>query len=135
MALAIASLKKDVFGNKRVHSGQITFDSSYPAGGEALTPETLGLHVVESFYAVGAAGFYFEYDYTNKKLLVKCPGVVTTAAGAGILDDFPLSGVAATAASIGLTAGNATTRFGGMVEVADTVDLSTITCRFIASGY
>lgn len=134
MALTISGLKKDVAGNKRMHSGLITFDSSYPAGGEPLTPENLSLHTIEHIDVRSALGFTFDYDHANAKLQVFCPGVVTGAAGAGTLDDFPLSGVGATTASIGLTAGNATTRFGGQVEVADTTNLSTVAARFIAIG-
>lgn len=134
MALTIANLKRGNAGSLRIHTGTVAFDSSYPTGGEALTPSNIALATIESIWVEDALGFSFEYDYTDQKLKARCPGVVTTVAGAGVLDDFPLSGVAATAASIGLTAGNATTRFGGAVEVASTEDLSTITARFVAIG-
>lgn len=134
MALSISGLKKDVAGNKRMHSGLITFDSSYPAGGESLVPGDLGLHTIEQLSVLSNLGFTFEYDFGNQKLKAFCPGVVTGAAGAGTLDDFPLSGVGATTVSIGMTAGNTTTRFGGQVEVADTANLSTVAARFIAIG-
>jgi hypothetical protein len=133
MALTIANLKRDV-SSKRVHYGTIAFDSSYPAGGESLTAADVSLHTIERIEFEPALGFTFAYDYTNKKVKAFCPGVVTTAAGAGVLDDFPLSGVGATAVSVGMTAGNTTTRFGGQVEVADTVDLSTVTTRYVATG-
>lgn len=134
MALAISDLKRDVAGNKRLHHGKITFDSSYPSGGEALTPANIGLHTIERIVFSEALGFKAEYDYANQKVVVKCPSVVTGAAGAGTLDDFPMSGVGATSASIGLTAGNATTRFGGQQEVADTTNLSTLVVYFEAIG-
>lgn len=136
MALTNTFINRVKFGNKRVHTLDIDFDSSYPTGGESLTASDLGLHKVELLLASPKTGFSFEYDYTNSKLKAMCPGVVTGAAGAGTLDDFPMSGVGATAASVGLTAGNTTTRFGGQVEVANTADLSTITdVRVMAIGY
>jgi hypothetical protein len=35
-------------GNRRVRTGQITFDSVYPTGGEAVSLATLGLDVLEN---------------------------------------------------------------------------------------
>lgn len=135
MALAVSGLKRDSSGNARVTSGLITFDNAYATGGESLTPEMVGLHVITQITVVNGLGFSFEYDYSGKLLKAFCPGVVTGAAGAGTLDDFPLSGVGTTTVSIGLTAGNTTTRFGGQVEVANGADLSTVSARFIAVGY
>jgi hypothetical protein len=136
MALTISNLTYNVQGSENVVRGTIDFDSSYPTGGEPLTAANIGLATIKWINFQDAAGFSFTYDYTNAKVVAKCPGVVTGAAGAGTLDDFPLSGVGSTAASIGLTAGNATTRFGGQVEVADTTDLSTVTgVRFTAYGF
>ena len=36
-----------VFGNKRVSVAEVTFDNSYPTGGEALTATDLGLTSVD----------------------------------------------------------------------------------------
>ena len=114
-----------------------TFDSAYVTGGESLTAGDLGFPPGVKVVLLNAEpedGFAFQYDRANSKLKVLCPGVVTGAAGAGTLDDFPMSGVGATAASIGLTAGNTTTRFGGQVEIANAVDLSTVVARVVAIG-
>lgn len=135
MALTITIIKRSNIGGAKAVVADIDFDSSYPTGGESLTAANLGLDTVSLVLASPKSGFTYEYDYTGSKLKALCPGVVTTAAGAGVLDDFPLSGTGATAASIGLTAGNATTRFGAQVEIADTVDLSGITdVRIVAFG-
>lgn len=137
MALTISSLKRDIAGNKRMHSGLITFDSSYATGGEALTPENLGMHTIDHIDVRSALGFTFDYDHTNAKLLAYCPGVVIGAAGAATLDDFALSGVgSSTARSVGLdnAAGSSTVRFGGQVEVANAENLATVAARFIAIG-
>lgn len=136
MALTVTLNNRTTFGNKKITVADIDFDSSYPTGGESLTAAQLGMKKIELLIATPKTGFSFEYDYANSKLKALCPGVVTGAAGAGTLDDFPLSGVGATSASVGLTAGNTTTRFGGQVEVANTADLSTITdVRVMAVGY
>lgn len=137
MALTISALKKDIAGNKRMHSGQITFDSSYDAGGESLTPNNIGLHNIENIEIMSASGFYFEYDYTNRKVKVLVPSVVIGAAGAATIDDFPLTGTgASTARSIGLdNAASGTVRFGAQQEVAASTNLSAVVARFIATGY
>lgn len=142
MALTIAKKLPNgqpdvVGGHTYLQVADITFDASYPTGGEALSAGDLGFQPGVKIVLLEAEpedGFSFLYDRTNAKLKVLCPGVVTGAAGAGVLDDFPMSGVGATAASVGMTAGNATTRFGGQVEVAATTDLSTITARVVAFG-
>lgn len=51
-------------------TGSIAFDSSYPTGGEAMDlskifPVDLHMVVIEN-----KSGYYFEYDYTNKKVKV-----------------------------------------------------------------
>lgn len=130
MALTVTDpLKFNIpIGDRWLTIREVDFDNSYPTGGEPLTYKQLGCAVAPDIViALDRLGFSFEYDKTNQKLKALCPGVVTGAAGAGTLDDFPMSGVGATAASIGLTAGNTTTRFGGSVEVANTADLSTLT--------
>lgn len=116
----------------------ILFDSSYPTGGEPLTLGDLGFPTgttVVQFVASPALGFTFEYDVANAKLKVRVPGVVVAAAGAATMDDFALTGVgASTARSVSLdnAAGAGTHRFGGMVEVANTENLSTVTTRIVA---
>lgn len=54
---------------------EVTFDSSYPTGGLALTPAMFGL---ASFLQVdanpSAAGYLHPFDYTNGKLLAMRSG-------------------------------------------------------------
>lgn len=47
MALTLANLSYSVAGNKRRTTGRITFDSSYPTGGESLTPGQLGMFSID----------------------------------------------------------------------------------------
>lgn len=52
----------------RVFTGSIAFDSSYPTGGEAmdLSSKFAALKLV---LFENDAGYVFQYDYTNKKVL------------------------------------------------------------------
>lgn len=77
MALTITSTDPrggtDVEGSRRVWRGTITFDSSYPTGGEAIAAADFGLaqlhHVQVS--AVGRAGARLvTWDNANSKLQV-----------------------------------------------------------------
>lgn len=140
MGLTIATVRgPKVIGDLLWVAADVTFDNSYPAGGEALTPANLGFTDIEpyaqivSLVATPSGGYNFEYDYANRKLKVRVPGVAIGAAGSATLDDYPLSGVGATATSIGLKNDAASpVRFGPQQEVADTLDLHTITVRILA---
>lgn len=46
----------------------VTFDSSYPTGGEPLAPASLGLASVLFAVCNPAGGYIFEYDIANSKL-------------------------------------------------------------------
>lgn len=72
---ATVTVKKNVNTNYQLDShlargtklyvGSVAFDNSYPTGGESITlPFTPVLLIAES-----SAGYTFQYDYTNKKLL------------------------------------------------------------------
>jgi hypothetical protein len=69
MALTIENLERGSSGNLRVVTGTIAFDSSYPTGGESLTPANMALSRVQSVSILPKSGYVFEYDYTNSKVL------------------------------------------------------------------
>lgn len=88
MGLTIAPVAKNVVGAQFEVIADITFDSSYPTGGESLTAATLfgpsfGAGVVTTILYVSAfsttvpAVNDFFYDYTNKLLMafVQATGV------------------------------------------------------------
>ena len=65
--------KRFVMGDRRVVFADVTFDSSYPTGGEAIVPADFGLdtqidHVVTNPTLDGKN--QVAYDHANKKLLV-----------------------------------------------------------------
>lgn len=75
MALTIANVNaqaEDVFGRHRVRLVTVTFDTSYPTGGESFTPADVGLSQfdVVLFSPDSSPAYQFAYDYTNKKILV-----------------------------------------------------------------
>lgn len=69
MALTISNLQHGVSGNKRENIADVAFDSSYPTGGESLTPAQLGLTSVDVVLSDHKAGYNFVYDKANQKLL------------------------------------------------------------------
>lgn len=69
----------------------ITFDSSYPTGGEAITPAQFGLQSID-FVSLANSGVYsFEYDYINNK--VKAYTTLAAAATAEVANATNLAAV------------------------------------------
>ena len=75
MALTRTLVRQFVKRGMRERWWDVTFDSSYPAGGESLTAANLGLHVAQFVNASGPSGYTFPYDHTNSKLMAfRAPG-------------------------------------------------------------
>ena len=55
-------------GNLKYKAIEITFDSSYPTGGEALTPGMIGFDDIINIIIEPSDGISFSYDYTNEKI-------------------------------------------------------------------
>lgn len=68
MALTLTEDKRTVHGDQDVVVYKVDFDSSYPTGGEALTPSDLGLRNIDLVVPTSKDGHVFEYDYSNEKL-------------------------------------------------------------------
>lgn len=47
MALTVSEITRTVYGNRKVLLATVTFDDSYPTGGEALTAATLGFTSID----------------------------------------------------------------------------------------
>lgn len=71
MGLTIAPVKSYVTGDRRTVIADVTFDSSYPTGGEALTASDLGLTGTLTYVNAAPAptGHVCPYDRTNSKLM------------------------------------------------------------------
>lgn len=111
MALSNSRVTRTTIGNKKLAVYDVTFDSSYPTGGESLTASDLALKKIESVSCDGGAKnsagtslVPVRYDYTNSKLQAyRYDGA---SAGKAFLE-----------------------------EVANTVDLSAFTVRLTVIGY
>jgi len=60
--------------NVGIITGKISFDSSYPTGGESLDL-TDRLKTVLAVFFENKGGYFFEYDYTNEKVKAYTPSV------------------------------------------------------------
>ena len=78
MGLTISNLTYDVWGRKRAVIFDMAFDNSYAYGGEALTPETVGLSFAEQVIVSGRKGYELEYDIANQKMkaFTNAPAIV-----------------------------------------------------------
>lgn len=100
MAVAVSSVVTVFDGPTRVKHAKITFDSSYPTGGETLTASTFGLSSIIGVIADSGDGYTFEYN--APKLLAYW--VDTTTDGAPLVqvaNTTDLSAVACQAIVIG----------------------------------
>lgn len=68
MSLAITVNDTTVFGDKRIVLASVDFDSSYPTGGEALTPANFSLDSIDLIVPTHKLGYLVEYDKANSLL-------------------------------------------------------------------
>lgn len=77
-APTITVIEKTVFGNKRVVRALVTFDSSYPTGGESVTAANLQMQSIEMMIVAPRSGYVFDYNYDASKVLAYCIPDTTT---------------------------------------------------------
>lgn len=72
MALTFSRNKRSVHGDQKVWMGKVTFDSSYPTGGEAITPSDFNMSsdVDVVLVASNTGAEVVAWDDANDKLLV-----------------------------------------------------------------
>lgn len=68
MALTVANGRSLGISKYKAVTATVTFDASYPTGGESLPLAQLGLNTCDLVLVSGGAGYPIEYDYANKKL-------------------------------------------------------------------
>lgn len=80
MALTFTPIYKGKFSDRRLHLYSVTFDSSYAAGGEAVTANDLGLNSIDVVIpAPGIVGRVAIWDSTASKLMAFASGSSATA--------------------------------------------------------
>lgn len=109
MALTFSEISRTIFGNKRIVVTEITFDSSYATGGEALTPANLGLASIDALIpsgvaaaAAGAAAVAVKFDRTNNKLQAFRVGAIAASGDPETLAAASLAEVSNTISLAGL---------------------------------
>lgn len=72
MALTFTEAKSEVVGSSRSWRGTVTFDSSYPTGGEAIAIADFGFNVeIDTVLAAADTGAeVVAWDSANSKILV-----------------------------------------------------------------
>ena len=102
MALAFSRVVgPDVAGSRRYVVVDVTFDSSYPSNGEAVTANDLGLGRIDSLVPVSSTNVV-EWDASASKLVVYASGgggvsgVVTVAIDGGAGGNHTVTGIATT---------------------------------------
>lgn len=68
MAISPSQVFVNRAGKKRQVVTEVTMDSSYPTGGEAITAAQLGLSVVDVVTCSTNTGHIAQYDKTNAKI-------------------------------------------------------------------
>lgn len=70
MAATVTITDKVKVANARINVASVLLDSSYPTGGEAITPNQFGMGVIMAVLPVSSSGFHPEWDNVNNKLLM-----------------------------------------------------------------
>lgn len=162
MSAIVEIQERSKLNNRWLIVADITLDSSYPTGGEAITANQFGLSVLDFVLPSPAAGYIFEFDHDNMKLKAFTPvnaaaahahaftGTAMTITPTLIEGSEPatkllqndagtLKATDATAIPLGTPAG--TNADGGAIaaaaaaEVANATDLHEVKVRVIAIGY
>jgi hypothetical protein len=139
MALTLTVNNEGVVGDLRYKVLSVAFDSSYPTGGESLTPGDLGWDSIALLLASPTGGLSFDYNYSGELLLAYEQGLTTGSTGAGDESSFTnvedIAG-AETAMAVANVAIDTTIRFGALRQVGNTSNLATIAAavRVLAFG-
>lgn len=106
MALSYTTTRTNYVGDQKIIYGTVTFDASYPTGGEAFDETQIGLHRLDHLNLnQGEDGFVFHWDKAAETIVAF--GQEPTNAGAGVL---------------------------GLSQVAATTDLSAVAVEYQAFG-
>jgi len=82
MAVTITNLRYQSEGSQMKVEGTLTFDTSYPTGGEAITAVQLGMARIDQFYIEDSEGYTYDSDIVSGNLSTKIVVYDATASGA-----------------------------------------------------
>ena len=71
----------------------VTMGDSYPTGGEPINPKQFGLRSIDFLHPANAAGYMFEFDHENQKLLAYEPTSAAAGPATEVADQTDLSTV------------------------------------------
>lgn len=93
MALTVTTADENVAGARKTKVVNVTFDSSYPTGGEGFTPASVGFVSFTFVDIAPSDGYVYEFDYTNNKIIAYWVDTTTDGAPmAQVADTTDLSG-------------------------------------------
>ena len=98
MALSVSNTVATVRGTQKCWPGTVTFDSSYPTGGESFAPADIGFIVFDRVEVDSTDGFVFEYDAANEKIIAYW--VDTTTDGAAMAEVAAATDLSAAVANV-----------------------------------
>lgn len=128
MALTITSIEPGYAGNKRVNRGKLALDASYPANGYPVTPNLLGLSVIEFFEATPQQGYALAFDPVAVTIRVFALSAVSLVGSQAVGDVVQVSGGVLGKTTVGSLTSTP-------VEVVTGTDLSAVTkVQFRAEG-
>lgn len=88
MTIAVSTVdyrSEDVWGSAKVRFVDVTFDDSYPTGGETLTPASCALAEIIGATVIGNPGGYIvNFDQVSGKLEVR--GQEPASAATGVIE-------------------------------------------------
>lgn len=95
MAASVAiTFGPEVPGNRKVVHGTVTFDSSYPTGGEAISLTSLGLDRLDWVETLTTDGYVPAWDGSVSAPKIKLFWVDTTVDGAALAEVVSTTNVA-----------------------------------------
>lgn len=129
---------QSVHGNDRVVYGYLTFDSSYPTGGEALSIATASngfiFHTYKFMQVLPVGGYTFLYDSANSKVLAYAVGssahthtITVTNTSTGTAVKYTNGSLKVSGNATSITTGSTTLTASALSEVANGTDLSALT--------
>lgn len=101
MALTFTTVSSNVVGAQRLNVINVTFDASYPTGGEVITPANMGMRaridtVIGGASPYGAGAYVIQYDASGPYLKA-----ISVADGAEAGDTTDLSAMTVNVIAIG----------------------------------